>query len=133
METRACAHCATGRIYQGIFSDTKTCPTCATVAPVTISERTWSESRDHWQARAFAALAPVEATPKAAKVRCPHAATIREFAKVAREAGLSMADKDRARGAMGVYLGKKISSRAELSAADWNNAITGVIAGVLFW
>ncbi len=134
METRACAHCATGRIYQGIFADTKQCPTCATVAPVTISERTWSESRDHWQARAFAALAPVEVEPaKAAKARCPHAATIKAFAVAAREAGLSMADKDRARGAMGVYLGKRISSRAELTANDWENGITAVKAGILFW
>jgi uncharacterized Zn finger protein (UPF0148 family) len=73
----------------------------------------------------------VEAKP--AKVRCPHVATIREFARVAREAGLSMADKDRARGAMGVYLGKRIASRSELTANDWENGITAVKAGVLFW
>ncbi len=72
-------------------------------------------------------------TVKAAKTRCPHAATIKAFAAAAREAGLSMADKDRARGAMGVYLGKRIESRSELSANDWENGITAVKAGVLFW
>jgi hypothetical protein len=67
------------------------------------------------------------------KARCPHYKTIQAFAKAAREAGLSMADKDRARGAMGVYLGKRIESRSELTAYQWEAAITGVKAGVLFW
>jgi hypothetical protein len=73
----------------------------------------------------------VEAKP--AKARCPHAQIIRQFAATAREMGLSMADKDRARGAMGVYLGVKIQSRSELTAGQWNSAITGLKAGVLFW
>ncbi len=140
MEVRACAHCATNRIYQGIITDyTTTCPTCQTANPVTISERTWSESRDHWQARAFAALAPVEVVEpvKAAKVaRCPHYATIKAFFQAARQSGLdtiSDAGKDRCRGALGVYLGKRIVSRSELTACDWENGITGVKAGVLFW
>lgn len=140
VETRACCHCAVNRIYQGIITDySKRCPTCGTVNPVTISERTWLESVDHWQMRAFAALAPVEVVEpaKAAKVaRCPHYATIKTFFAAAREYGLdtiSEAGKDRCRGALGVYLGKRINSRAELTANDWENGITGVKSGVLFW
>jgi uncharacterized Zn finger protein (UPF0148 family) len=79
-------------------------------------------------------MVTVKAAPKAEKkARCPHAATIKAFASAAREAGLSMADKDRARGAMGVYLGKRIESRSELTANDWENGITAIKAGVLFW
>jgi hypothetical protein len=139
METRACAHCATNRIYQGIITGyTKTCPTCQAANPVTILERTWCESVDHWQARAFAALAPVEVVeaPKVEKVRCPHYATIKAFFQAARQSGLdtiSEAGKDRCRGALGIYLQKRIGSRAELTACDWENGITGVKAGVLFW
>jgi hypothetical protein len=124
-------------IYQGIIADyTKVCPTCSTVNPVTISERTWSESRDHWQARAFAALAPVEATPAVKKPRCPHYATIKAFFSAAKESGLDTvteAGKLRCRGALGLYIGRRIESRAELTANDWENGITGVKAGVLFW
>jgi hypothetical protein len=74
---------------------------------------------------------------KAAKVgRCAHYQTIRAFFQAARESGLdtvSEAAKDRCRGALGVYIGKRIESRAELTACDWENGITGVKAGVLFW
>lgn len=76
-----------------------------------------------------ALTAPVEVK----KARCPHYETIKAFAAAAREAGLSMKDADRARGAMGVYLGKRIASRSELTANDWENALTGLKAGVLFW
>jgi hypothetical protein len=34
---------------------------------------------------------------------------------------------------MGVYLGKRIESRSELTANDWENGITAIKAGVLFW
>ena len=85
------------------------------------------------KAAAIEAAEAVEATAPAKKTRCPHYATIKEFVNAAARAGLKMDDKDRARGAMGVYLGKRISSRSELTAADWNNAITGVNAGLLFW
>ncbi len=79
--------------------------------------------------------APV-ATPAAKKVRCPHYATIKAFFQAAMESGLDTiteAGKDRCRGALGVYLGKRIASRSELTANDWENGITAVKAGVLFW
>jgi hypothetical protein len=76
----------------------------------------------------------VEAKP--AKVRCPHYATIKAFFAAAKENGLDTvteAGKDRCRGALGLYIGKRINSRAELSANDWENGITAVKAGILFW
>ncbi len=71
----------------------------------------------------------IEAESGAPKARCPHYAAIKAFAGAAREMGLNMADKDRARGAMGVYLGKRIESRSELTANDWENGIVGLKAG----
>jgi hypothetical protein len=137
METRACAHCATNRQYQGIITGyTKACPLCSTSNPITTSERTWCESVEHWQARAFAALAPVEPAKVEKVARCPHYATIKAFFAAAKDSGLDTITedgKDRCRGALGVYIGKRIASRAELTANDWENGITALKAGVLFW
>ncbi len=144
MQTNCCVECATSGIFQEIRTADAMCQTCRTVAPL-VMESSRYESRAAWIARAFATMEaanvpPVEAieaqaiaAAKPAKVRCPHYAIIKEFAAVARECGLSMADKDRARGAMGVYLGKRISSRSELTGNDWENSITALRAGVLFW
>lgn len=109
----------------------------------TISERTWSESRDHWQTRAFAALAPFEVVEpvKAVKVaRCAHYAIIKAFFAAAKDSGLDTvtdAAKDRCRGALGIYLGKRIESRSALTAMEWEmeweSAITGVKSGAPFW
>ncbi len=140
-----CADCAASGISQQVYPHIDRCACCGLVAPLTITSRTWSETQEDFRARAFAAIeaheaalvevAPVEveAPSVPAKGRCPHYAVIREFAALARENGLSMKDADRARGAMGVYLGVKINSRADLSPAQWRNAITGLRAGVLFW
>ena len=61
---------------------------------------------------------------------------MKAFFTVAKDAGLdtiSEAGKLRCCGAMGVYLQKRIESRSQLTAMDWENGITGVKAGVLFW
>ena len=149
-ETKSCLECATRGLCVEIRGEV--CGTCGTVAPAAITPRTWGETQEQFRARAFAEMeameaalieaapiaeevteAPAKAVKAPKKTRCPHYSIIKEFAAIARENGLSMKDADRARGAMGVYLGVKISSRADLSAAQWQNAITGLRAGVLFW
>ncbi len=139
-ESKSCLECATSGICCEVRGERCTC--CQTVAPATIASRKFWESQADFRARAFEAVKAFEAALVAsapvgeevpAKARCPHYAVIKEFAGLARENGLSMKDADRARGAMGVYLGVKINSRADLTAGQWQNAITGLRAGVLFW
>ncbi len=139
-ESKSCLECTTSGICCEVRGARCTC--CQTVAPATIASRKFWETQENFRARAFEAVkafeaALIEAAPVAeemrAKARCPHYAVIKEFAALACENGLSMADKDRARGAMGVYLSIRINSRADLTAAQWQNAITGLRAGVLFW
>ncbi len=144
-----CLDCATAGISQEI-TEAGRCTCCGTVAPATIEPREFWETKEQFIARAMTeqkafetalvAAAPVdmevaEEVPAKApkKARCPHYEVIRQFAALARELGLNMKEQDRARGAMGVYLGVKIESRAQLTAAQWRNAMTGLRAGVLFW
>ena len=149
-ETKSCLGCATSGIDCEVRNGK--CHCCQSVAPATVVSRKFYETQEDFRARAFKAQAvfeapfiasapvasvEVEAPAKAArtpkKARCPHYNIIKEFAAIARENGLNMKDADRARGAMGVYLGIRINSRAELSAAQWQRAITGLHTGVLFW
>ncbi len=78
-----------------------------------------------------AAIEAAKAQPKTG--RCPHYKTIREFAATAREYGLSMADKDRARGAIGMFLGRRLESRSELTGQEWAFCTNAVRLGKLFW
>lgn len=138
---QSCLECATSGICQQVTGERCTC--CGTVGPATISPRAFYETKEQFISRALEALkafeasllesAPVEEIAPAKKVRCPHYEIIREFAALARECGCDMKAQDRARGAMGVYLGIKIESRAQLTAGQWRNAMTGLRAGVLFW
>jgi hypothetical protein len=142
MQNNCCANCASSGIHQTIFDTMKFCPCCREEAPLTIAPRVWCETIGNFRDRGFAALedakaltVEVEAAP-VKKPRCPHYATIKAFFQAAKESGLdtiSDAGKDRCRGALGVYLGKRIESRAELMACDWENGITAIKAGVLFW
>jgi len=142
---QVCVECASSGISQQMHEGREVCPCCQSVTPLVMASRTWEETQEQFRARAFAtveahnaalvASAPVavEAPAVATKGRCVHYPIIREFAAIARENGLSMKDADRARGAMGVYLGVKINSRSDLTAGQWQNAISGLRAGVLFW
>jgi hypothetical protein len=79
---------------------------------------------------------PVVEAPKVEakrKSRCPHLAEIKAFFAVAREVGLDAQAKDRCRGAVGVFLGRRISSRADLSGAEWAYCANAVRLGRLFW
>jgi hypothetical protein len=134
MQNEVCRSCAQSGIAQTVIivNGKSRCCCCGEYNPDTIAPRTWGESKDAFIQRAFAVEAPVAVK----KARCPHYTTIRSFFVAARESGLdtvSESGKDRCRGALGVYLGKRIASRAELTACDWENGITAVKAGVLFW
>jgi hypothetical protein len=114
------------------------------VAPLVMASRTHFETLENFRARAFklieahnAALvevAPVEAPQVPAKGRCPHYAQIKEFFNVARELGFdtSKDSQDRWRGAIGMLLGRRIASRAELSGAEWGFATNALRMGRLF-
>lgn len=75
----------------------------------------------------------VLAANEAPKVRCPHYAAIKEFFAVAKEKGLDTAQKDRARGAVGMLLGKRIESRAALTGEEWTFATSALRMGKLIW
>jgi hypothetical protein len=80
-----------------------------------------------------ATVAKVEAKP--VRTRCPHYHVIREFFTVARESGMdtSEAGRDRMRGALGMLLGRRIESRADMSAADWAFATNAVRMNRVWW
>ncbi|HEY0076681.1 MAG TPA: hypothetical protein VGB77_21540 [Abditibacteriaceae bacterium] len=142
---QVCADCAASGISQQVRPDKARCACCGLVGGLTITPRAWWESQEQFRARAFASIeaheaAAIEAAQAKAEIeapvssgRCPHYHIIREFAATAREMGCDMKAQDRARGAMGIYLGVRIQSRSELTAAQWRNALGGLKAGVLFW
>ncbi len=120
------------------------CTGCRVVAPLTIEGRGYGESKDELRARAFAAIEaatvpPVEPVaveaPAGKRARCPHYAVIKAFFSVAHAAGLDVSSdgKDRVRGALGMLLGKRVESRASLTAAEWAFATNAVRVGRLFW
>ncbi len=78
-------------------------------------------------------VAPVEqAQPRK---RCLHYHLIREMFAVAREHGLDVSDaaRDRMRGAIGMLLGRRLESRADLAASDWAFCTNAVRLNRLFW
>jgi hypothetical protein len=92
---------------------------------------------------AFFAMMEPDAAPvvaqapavKPAKVRCAHYASIKTFFAVARDAGLdtSGASRDRVRGALGVFVGRRLASRNEVTGAEWQGAAQAIKTGRLFW
>jgi hypothetical protein len=82
-------------------------------------------------------VAPIVAAPvaKIERKRCPHYSVIRDFFTVSRETGLdtSEAARDRMRGALGMLLGRRIESRADMSAADWAFATNAVRMNRVWW
>jgi hypothetical protein len=83
-----------------------------------------------------APVVPVAVVPvKPAKVRCRHYASIKTFFAVARDAGLdtSAASRDRVRGALGVFVGRRLASRNEVTGAEWQGAAQAIKTGRLFW
>ncbi len=83
-----------------------------------------------------AAQQPATVAPepkRAVKPRCPHYAEIRRFMAVAREKGLDVRAKDRSCAAVGMLLGVRVESRAELMGRDWMLATAAVKSGRLFW
>jgi hypothetical protein len=89
------------------------------------------------EAAPVAAQAPKVEAPatKPAKVRCAHYASIKTFFAVARDAGLDTtgASRDRVRGALGVWLGRRLASRNEVTGAEWSGAAQAIKTGRLFW
>lgn len=78
-----------------------------------------------------AAVAP---EPKrAVKPRCPHYAEVKRFMAAAREKGLDVRAKDRSRAAVGMLLGVRVETRADLTGRDWMQATAAVKSGRLFW
>jgi hypothetical protein len=79
---------------------------------------------------------PVVEAPKVEakrKSRCPHLAEIKAFFAVAREVGLNPESKEGCRAAVGMFLGRRIASRADLSGAEWAYCANAVRLGRLFW
>ena len=75
-------------------------------------------------------------TPAPAKVekqRCPHYGAIKEFFAVAREVGLDAQNKAGCRAAVGMLLGRRIESRADMDGTEWAFATNAVRMGRLFW
>ncbi len=73
------------------------------------------------------------ATAQPVKPRCPHYAEIKRFYATAREKGLDLKAKERRRAAVGMFLGHRVESRADLAGRDWMLATAGVKSGRLFW
>ncbi len=82
-----------------------------------------------------AAVKPIAADAKPVRTCCPHYSVIREFFSTARESGLdtSEAARDRMRGSLGMLLGRRIESRADMSAADWAFATNAVRINRVWW
>lgn len=80
---------------------------------------------------------PLEVEPvkpvKREKKRCGHYQAIREFFAVAREKGLDTKAQERARGAIGVVIGRRIESRADMTADEWIEATYALRLGFLTW
>lgn len=69
----------------------------------------------------------------AKRVRCPHYPAIKAFMAVACANGLDTQAKDRCRGAVGVLLGRRIESRADLTGAEWGAMGAAIRSGKLVW
>ena len=70
---------------------------------------------------------------KPVKARCAHWAAIKAFFAVCREMGLDAQNKAACRAAVGMLLGRRIQSRADLSGAEWAFCTNAVRMGRLFW
>jgi hypothetical protein len=77
--------------------------------------------------------APVAVKP--IKVRCAHYLSIKTFFAVARDAGLdtTATSRDRVRGALGVFVGRRLASRNEVTGPEWSGAAQAIKTGRLFW
>ena len=75
--------------------------------------------------------AKVEAKP--VKARCQCYAQIKEFFAVARENGLDAQNKAGCRAAVGMLLGRKIETRADLNGSEWAFCTNALRMGRLFW
>ncbi len=67
------------------------------------------------------------------KPRCAHYGTIKEFWAICRERGLDAQNKAGCRAAVGMLLGRRIETRADLSGAEWAFCTNAVRMGRLFW
>ncbi len=73
------------------------------------------------------------AAAKPVKVRCPHYKAIRRFFAVAKSAGLNCDNKKGMRAAFSAMLGKTVTTRADLRAADYGRAIQNIENGLMWW
>jgi hypothetical protein len=79
--------------------------------------------------------APTSAVAAQPKQRCAFYRHIKAFMAVARERGLDISEaaRDRMRGAIGIVLGRRIESRADLSGPEWELCTNALRAQRLFW
>jgi hypothetical protein len=82
-------------------------------------------------ARAFLAQNTPE-PPKASKAKCGHASAVRAFFGAAKSAGLDT-NEDRSRGAVSLFLGHRIESRAQMNGKEWSICADAIRDGRLFW
>ncbi len=74
---------------------------------------------------------PAQAKPQ--RKRCPHYVGIKEFFSVAREMGLDTTKKEACRAAVGMLLGRRVVSRANLTGAEWSFCTNALRNNRLFW
>lgn len=91
-----------------------------------------SAQRDAVQVEA-AQTVSVKVEAKPAKVRCPHYKAIRRFFAVAKSANLDTSNKKGMRAAFSAMLGKTVTTRADLQAADYGRAIQNIENGLMWW
>ena len=77
--------------------------------------------------------AAAQPTAPVKKARCEFYKAIQQFMAVARTLGLDTNNKRGCRIAIGLLLGRKTESRADLTGAEWGRCITGLRSGLLWW
>lgn len=78
-------------------------------------------------------MVPQQAKPAPKKARCDFYKHIKAFFACARENGLDTNAKEACRAAIGMFLGRRILSREDLTGPEWQSCTLAIGAGKLFW
>lgn len=71
--------------------------------------------------------------PAPKKARCVFWKHIKKFFAIAREHGLDTNAKEACRAAIGMFLGRRILSREDLTGPEWELCANGIKGNRLFW
>ncbi len=78
-------------------------------------------------------VSQVAAPPVATKGKSPRYVAVQSFFGAAKTAGLDAKNEDRSRGAVSLFVGRRIESRAELANHEWSICADAIRDGRLFW